>query len=61
MYKYVIFKIDNNYYLYNANNDIITCVGDFQKVLNYYYQHINYKVKYFAYRYIDFNLYIKKF
>ena len=61
MKKFVIFKVDNRYYLYYVNRDMFIFNGDFKNVFNAY----NFLVKHFCKvlncTQANFSLHIRKF
>lgn len=59
--KYCIFKVDNNYYLYDIELQEIDAFGTFQKCFKAYIDFVEFNVLTGWHARKDFSLYIKKF
>ena len=61
MKKFVIFKVDNRYYLYYVNRDMFISYGDFKKVFNAYNFLVKHLCEVLNYTQANFSLHIRKF
>lgn len=62
MFNYVIFKVDNKYYLYSVYNDfIVEWEYDFNKLFKSYINFVQYQIKYYGMEQEQFSLHIKRF
>ena len=62
MFNYVIFKVDNKYYLYSVQNNIIIDWGyNFNKLFKEYIEFVQYQINNYGINIKLFSLYIKKF
>ena len=62
MFNYVIFKVDNKYYLYSVQNNIIIEWGyNFNKLFKEYIEFVQYQINNYGINIKLFSLYIKKF
>ena len=62
MFQYVIFKVDNKYYLYSVHNDfIVDWEYDFNKLFKEYVDFVQYQIKYCKIEQRQFALHIRRF
>lgn len=62
MFKYVIFKVENKYYLYSVHNDfIIDWDYDFNKLFKKYVDFVQYQIEYCEIEQRRFTLHIRRF
>ena len=62
MFNYVIFKVDNKYYLYSVqNNIIIDWKYNFNKLFKEYIEFVQYQINNYGINVKLFSLHIKKF
>lgn len=62
MFQYVIFKVDNKYYLYSVHNDfIVEWEYGFNKLFKSFVDFVQYQIKYCNLEQRQFTLHIRKF